>query len=219
MIIDLTKKIAEMKKSEKAQHIETILSFKDFENMDVTDLRTIASVIEAYQKEKAILDKAELIKEKYSLYSKIYFNDSDDEIETLLNAMEVDDEARFIYHLQNEFDVILKSKTPKERLETIEEIKNLFKEAFTLTDENFQPAMTRLHITDNWEKAMRGMQVAKLGKDLNYSFTDDELKELAQLHKTTNKRIVKKRIEELLTYCNFHSESSSFHDGNYEQFL
>ena len=52
MIIDLTKKIAEMKKTEKAQHIETILSFKDFENMDVTDLRTIASVIEAYQKEQ-----------------------------------------------------------------------------------------------------------------------------------------------------------------------
>lgn len=219
MIIDLTKKIAEMKKEEKTKHIETILSFKDFENMDVTDLRTIASVIEAYQKEKAILDKAELIKEKYSLYSKVYFNDSDDEIELLLKGMEIDDEARFIYHLQNEFDVILKNKTPKERLETIEEIKNLFKEAFTLTDENFQPAMTRLHITDNWEKAMRGMQVEKLGKDLNYSFTDDELKELAQLHKTTNKRIVKKRIEELLTYCNFHSESGEFHDGNYEQFL
>ena len=88
-----------------------------------------------------------------------------------------------------------------------------------MTDENFQPAMTRLHITDNWEKAMRGMQVEKLGKDLNYSFTDDELKELAQLHKTTNKRIVKKRIEELLTYCNFHYESGEFHDGNYEQFL
>lgn len=219
MIIDLTKKIAEMKKTEKAQHIETILSFNDYENMDVADLRTIASVIEAYQKEKAILDKAELIKEKYSLYSKIYFNDSDDEIETLLNAMEVDDEARFIYHLQNEFDVILKSKTPKERLETIEEIKNLFKEAFTLTDENFQPAMTRLHITDNFEKALRCMQAEKIAKDLNYSFLDGELTELFLLHKTTNKRVVKKRIEDLLTYCNFHYESSVLHDGDYERFL
>ena len=219
MIIDLTKKIAEMKKTEKAQHIETILSFKDFENMDVTDLRTIASVIEAYQKEKAILDKAELIKEKYSLYSKIYFNDSDDEIETLLNAMEVDDEARFIYHLQNEFDVILKSKTPKERLETIEEIKELFKEAFTLTDENFQPAMTRVHITDNWEKALRGMQAEKIAKDLNYSFLDGELTELFLLHKTTDKRVIKKRIEDLLTYCNFHYESGVLHNGYYELLL
>ena len=219
MIIDLTKKIAEMKKTEKTQHIETILSFKDFENMDVTDLRTIASVIEAYQKEKAILDKAELIKAKYSLYSKVYFNDSDDEIELLLNAMEVDDEARFIYHLQNEFDVILKSKTPKERLETIEEIKELFKEAFTLTDENFQPAMTRLHITDNWEKALRGMQAEKIAKDLNYSFLDGELTELFLLHKTTNKRVVKKRIEDLLTYCNFHYESDVLHNGYYELVL
>ena len=219
MIIDLTKKIAEMKKTEKAQHIETILSFKDFENMEVADLRTIANVIEAYQKEKAILDKAELIKEKYSLYSKIYFNDSDDEIETLLNAMEVDDEARFIYHLQNEFDVILKSKTPKERLETIEEIKELFKEAFTLTDENFQPAMTRVHITDNWEKALRGMQAEKIAKDLNYSFLDGELTELFLLHKTTDKRVIKKRIEDLLTYCNFHYESGVLHNGYYELLL
>lgn len=219
MIIDLTKKIAEMKKEEKTKHIETILSFKDFENMEVADLRTIASVIEAYQKEKAILDKAELIKEKYSLYSKVYFNDSDDEIELLLNAMEVDDEARFIYHLQNEFDVILKSKTPKERLETIEEIKELFKEAFTLTDENFQPAMTRLHITDNWEKALRGMQAEKIAKDLNYSFLDGELTELFLLHKTTNKRVVKKRIEDLLTYCNFHYESGALHNGYYELVL
>ena len=219
MIIDLTKKIAEMKKSEKTQHIETILSFNDYENMDVTDLRTIANVIEAYQKEQAILKKAELIKEKYSLYSKIYFNDSDDEIETLLNAMEVDDEARFIYHLQNEFDVILKSKTPKERLETIEEIKELFKEAFTLTDENFQPAMTRVHITDNWEKALRGMQAEKIAKDLNYSFLDGELTELFLLHKTTDKRVIKKRIEDLLTYCNFHYESGVLHNGYYELLL
>jgi hypothetical protein len=219
MIIDLTKKIAEMKKSEKIQHIETILSFNDYENMDVTDLRTIANVIEAYQKEKAILKKAELIKEKYSLYSKVYFNDSDDEIELLLNAIEIDDEARFIYHLQNEFDVILKSKTPKERLETIEEIKNLFKEAFTLTDENFQPAMTRVHITDNWEKALRGMQAEKIAKDLNYSFLDGELTELFLLHKTTNKRVIKKRIEDLLTYCNFHYESGVLHNGYYELLL
>ena len=219
MIINLTKKIAEMKKTEKTQHIETILSFKDFENMDVTDLLTIANVIEAYQKETAVLSKAELIKEKYSIYSKVYFNDSDDEIESLLNAMEIDDEARFIYHLQNEFDVILKDKTPQERLKTIEEIKELFKEAFTLTDENFQPAMTRLHITDNWEKSLRGMQVEKIAKDLNYSFLQDELKELTLLHKTTTKRIVKKRIENLLTYCNFHYESSVLHDGDYERFL
>ena len=127
MIIDLTKKIAEMKKSEKAQHIETILSFNDFENMDVTDLRTIASVIEAYQKEQAILKKAELIKEKYSLYAKVYFNDSDDEIESLLNAMEVDDEARFIYHLQNEFDVILKAKLQKNVLKQLKKSKSCLK--------------------------------------------------------------------------------------------
>ena len=88
-----------------------------------------------------------------------------------------------------------------------------------MTDKNFQPAMNRLHITDNWEKALSGMQVEKMAKDLQYSFCPADLKDLATIHKTTTKRIVKKRIEDLLTYCNFHYESSMLHDGNYEQFL
>ena len=88
-----------------------------------------------------------------------------------------------------------------------------------MTDENFQPAMTRVHITDNWEKALRGMQAEKIAKDLNYSFLDGELTELFLLHKTTDKRVIKKRIEDLLTYCNFHYESGVLHNGYYELLL
>lgn len=215
-VIDLKKKIEELQKAQRVEYLETILAFKDYEKMETYDLRTIANVIESY---KATLNKSEIIKDKFRLYSKIYFNDTDDEIETLLNAMDADNEAQFIQRLENEFDVILTSKSPKERLETIEEIKDLFKDAFVLTDKNFQPAMNRLHITDNWEKALSGMQVEKMAKDLQYSFCPADLKDLATIHKTTTKRIVKKRIEDLLTYCNFHYESSMLHDGNYEQFL
>jgi len=59
----------------------------------------------------------------------------------------------------------------------------------------------------------------KIAKDLNYSFLDGELTELFLLHKTTNKRVVKKRIEDLLTYCNFHYESGALHNGYYELVL
>lgn len=55
--------------------------------------------------------------------------------------------------------------------------------------------------------------------DTHIQMTIDELKELTLLHKTTAKRVVKKRIEDLLTYCNFHYESSVLHDGDYDRFL
>ena len=185
----------------------------------IEDSRTINNLIEAYKENKIALEKAEKIKDKYSLYSKIYFNDSDDEIEMLLKGMDLDDEANFIYHLQNEFDVILKNKSTKERLKTIDEIKDLFKDVFTLTDEDFQPAMTRLHITDNWEKSLRTYSMSEISHKLKYCFSNEELKELATLHKETTKKIVKKRIEDLLTNCNFHYESGILANGNYNKIL
>ncbi len=98
--------------------------------------------------------------------------------------MEVD-EARFIYHLQNGW-YLSKKQNSKERLETIEEkSKNCLKK-HSLTDENFQPAMTRLHILQIiWKWLYVSMQAEK-----NYKFKLfilDELTELFLLHKTTNK--------------------------------
>ena len=219
MKTELMKKIEDSRTIEKENYLNNISSFNDLNNLEVEDLRTINNLIEAYKENKIALEKAEKIKDKYSLYSKIYFNDSDDEIEMLLKGMDLDDEANFIYHLQNEFDVILKNKSTKERLKTIDEIKDLFKDVFTLTDENFQPAMTRLHITDNWEKSLRTYSISEISHKLKYCFSKEELKELTTLHKETTKKIVKKRIEDLLTNCNFHSESGILVNGNYNKIL
>ena len=219
MKTELMETIKNQRTIEKEKYLKNISSFNDFNNLEVEDLRTINRLIESYKENKIALEKAEKIKDKYSLYSKIYFNDSDDEIEMLLKGMDLDDEANFIYHLQDEFDVILKSKSPKERLKTINEIKDLFKDVFTLTDENFQPAMTRLQITDNWEKSLRTYSISEISHKLKYCFSKEELKELTTLHKETTKKIVKKRIEDLLTNCNFHSESGILADGNYNKIL
>mgnify|MGYP001002464058 FL=1 len=219
MKTELMKKIEDSRTIEKENYLNNISSFNDLNNLEVEDLRTINNLIEAYKENKIALEKAEKIKDKYSLYSKIYFNDSDDEIEMLLKGMDLDDEANFIYHLQNEFDVILKNKSTKERLKTIDEIKDLFKDVFTLTDEDFQPAMTRLQITDNWEKSLRTYSISEISHKLKYCFSKEELKELTTLHKETTKKIVKKRIEDLLTNCNFHSESGILVNGNYNKIL
>lgn len=219
MKTELMETIKNQRTIEKEKYLKNISSFNDFNNLEVEDLRTINRLIESYKENKIALEKAEKIKDKYSLYSKIYFNDSDDEIEMLLKGMDLDDEANFIYHLQDEFDVILKSKSPKERLKTINEIKDLFKDVFTLTDENFQPAMTRLQITDNWEKSLRTYSTSEISHKLKYCFSKEELKELATLHKETTKKIVRKRIEDLLTNCNFHYESGILANGNYNKIL
>lgn len=219
MKTELMETIKKQRTIEKEKYIKNISSFNDFDNLEVEDLRTINRLIESYKENKIALEKAEKIKNKYSLYSKIYFNDSDDEIEMLLKGMDLDDEAHFIQHLQNEFDVILKNKSPKERLKTIDEIKELFKDVFTLTDVNFQPAMTRLQITDNWEKSLRTYSMSEISHKLKYCFSTEEIKELATLHKETTKKVVKKRIEDLLTNCNFHYESGLLANGNYNQIL
>lgn len=52
---DKLKCIEEMQKKVRNQALETIRSFKDFEEMDKTSLLTIASVIESYKQEKALL--------------------------------------------------------------------------------------------------------------------------------------------------------------------
>jgi hypothetical protein len=55
-----------------------------------------------------------------------------------------------------------------------------------------------------------------LSSILNYRFSDDDLKHLAKLHKANKCR---KKIEDLLTDCNFHSECSDFYRKNYAPYL
>ena len=56
----------------------------------------------------------------------------------------------------------------------------------------------------------------ELSHVLRYSFGDNDLKKLAILHKA---RKFRKKIEELLEDCNFHTESADFSEGQYDKYI
>lgn len=219
MKTELMKKIENSRTIEKEKYIKNISSFNDFNDLEVEDLRTINRLIETYKDNKNALEKAEKIKDKLMKYCLIYFNDSDDEAKDFINSIDLDDVDTIIDTLKYDFDLILKNKTKKERIKVVNEIKDFFKDVFVLTDKDFETALNRLEISDNWEKSLRTYSTSDLSHKLKYGFTKEEIKELATLHKETTKKIVKKRIEDLLTNCNFHSESGILADKDYNKIL
>ena len=219
MKTELMKKIENSRTIEKEKYIKNISSFNDFNDLEVEDLRTINRLIEAYKDNKNALEKAEKIKDKLMKYCLIYFNDSDDEAKDFINSIDLDDVDTIIDTLKYDFDLILKNKTKKERIKIVNEIKDFFKDVFVLTDKDFETALNRLEISDNWEKSLRTYSTSDLSHKLKYGFTKEEIKELATLHKETTKKIVKNRIEDLLTNCNFHSESGILADKDYNKIL
>lgn len=56
----------------------------------------------------------------------------------------------------------------------------------------------------------------KLAKHLGWSFSAQDIAELAKLHKAGKHQ---QKIEGLLEDCNFHEESIRFADGNYDKYL
>jgi hypothetical protein len=69
----------------------------------------------------------------------------------------------------------------------------------------------------NLEKALaKCKQGRNLSRSLGWGFTDEEITELAKLHKA-NKYCDK--IEDLLEDCNFHYENSKFKAHDYSEFI
>ena len=65
-------------------------------------------------------------------------------------------------------------------------------------------------------KSKRDHLASFLSGPLDWSFSKRDLTELAKLHKANKCR---KKIEDLLTDCNFHYESAKFHNKDYTEFL
>ena len=79
-------------------------------------------------------------------------------------------------------------------------------------DKVMQDAMIRR----DWETALRNHSYDELDSMVSYRFGSDDIKELATLHK---KRRFRKKIEDLLENCNFHSECCDFANGRYDKYL
>ena len=69
----------------------------------------------------------------------------------------------------------------------------------------------------NFEKALAKCKYGRdLSESLGWGFTDEEITELAKLHKANKYR---GKIEDLLEDCNFHYENSKFKAHDYSEFI
>lgn len=74
--------------------------------------------------------------------------------------------------------------------------------------------LTEQEIRDDWEAALESeMDYSEIAHAIGWGFSRDDLNTLMQLHREDRFR---GKIEDLLTDCNFHTECSDWHDGNYE---
>lgn len=72
-------------------------------------------------------------------------------------------------------------------------------------------------IRGNFGEALKSVKEGSdLAHDIGYGFSDEDLSELAQLHKAKKYR---KKIEDLLTACNFHDACSDFKKKRYMNYI
>ena len=72
-------------------------------------------------------------------------------------------------------------------------------------------------IRRDFQEAFRHVKYGgDLGSDIRYALSDRDLRHLAELHKANHCR---KKIEDLLTACNYHYECGRFMNREYDEFL
>lgn len=108
--------------------------------------------------------------------------------------------------------------TVEEMKETINQLAD--DETLALLDSNpynIEHCKDAADIRKDWAQALRSV---KRGTELSYridfGFSEVDISELAKLHK---KNKFRRKIEDLLTDCNFHTECSDFDDGLYDKYI
>lgn len=80
----------------------------------------------------------------------------------------------------------------------------------------FDAIMEEVKIRRDFKEAFDTMPVHEIASICSYSFGKNDLRRLAQLHKSNKCR---KKIEDLLTAANFHYECGKFHNKEYKEFI
>lgn len=81
---------------------------------------------------------------------------------------------------------------------------------------DFDKARRKAEIRHNLADVLSKYEGDEIAKKLEFTLWTSDLCELAKLHKADKCR---KKIEDLLTDCNFHYESAKFHNKDYTEFL
>lgn len=68
----------------------------------------------------------------------------------------------------------------------------------------------------NWKQVLKDKPYEEISYEIEWGFTNDDIEELAKLHRDGYER---KKIEDLLTDCNFHEECRNFKNGNYDEYI
>ena len=78
--------------------------------------------------------------------------------------------------------------------------------------------MTGSEIRADFKKAFDTVKNGReLSYDLDWGFSDEDLKNLAILHR--DEPSYRKKIFDLLEDCNFHPENEDFKNGNYDKYI
>ena len=86
-----------------------------------------------------------------------------------------------------------------------------------MPNENTTQTQRDEKIRQDWSAALASVKAGEdLSMDIGWGFTDDDIKELAKLHKANQHR---EKIEGLLVDCNFITEAYDFSTGNYAAYL
>lgn len=163
---------------------------------------------EEHQKEQ--FDKT---KEAVLKLSKLYFNDEDDsDYVKQINAYKLDE----YYHLKLDFVADIKTclKRVKLNKSDVEAIRKIVEDS--KSDIDFAACIRNAEIRLDFLTALKSVKDgADISGAIDYSFDNEDLMNLMQLHKSNKCR---KKIEDLLTNCNFHGECSLLSERKYDEF-
>lgn len=138
----------------------------------------------------------------------IYWKDEDNsEAEERLNN------EKEQYRLNIWLEADLSSALKKSELKDIDTIKDIVKD---IPNINFEKCVRDAEIRLDFASALKSVRDATtLSGELGYGFYSDDLMNLMMLHKANKFR---KKIENLLTDCNYHSESGLLSEKKYDEF-
>lgn len=124
------------------------------------------------------------------------------------------DEVKEQYRLNIWLEADIKAALKKSNLEALDKIKEVIKD---LPKINIDKCIKDAQIRLDFASALRNVKKGEaLSGPLEYGFGPDDLMQLMELHKTNKFR---KKIEDLLTDCNFHSESTLLSARKYDEYI
>jgi hypothetical protein len=167
--------------------------------------------VEEEERKKNLLDNSRaFIYKLWELYWK--GEDNTEAQEKLDKCLTEYREPQLALNLWIEADV--KAALKKTELDASEEIKKLITEYSV--ECNFDKCIEDAEVRLDFASYLRNVNnTSELAHKLSYGFDSDDLMELMKLHKGNKFR---KKIENLLTGCNYHSESALLSEKKYDEF-